>query len=266
MLKQRSSVLAVVVLVLLIASIHIVELVWLFAGMVVYFMAASLHQAISGVAFIEAQGGVLRLLNRLALLAIMVLSILLLYNKRYLIEVNPDRQLAYGLPLVLIVLFFVAEFSKRRVIAFAAFLTLVLLIAMSVNYTHLVSLLIPDMALPRGQFHESGSLAIGLLGSELYVPSWHLQLRSALLYSGLIAIPVSLIFMLIKPSRLSLFISSNALLAFAFCVSPYLYQWLTDLMHYHSSWRISLLIFTPLIFSSVLTVAWKSFIKEGAAT
>ena len=260
--NQYSNILAAVLLGAVIYLTHKLELLWFFIAMTIYLGSASLYQTFSQKDFPEKHAGPLRLLYRVAILLIVILSLLLLFKKRALLDSHTDRMLAYGLPIVLIACIAAAEFLKRRWLGTTLLVLALILVVLSINYTHIASLFMPELALPKGYSHAAPLVAIGYFGDSLAIPGWHLQLRSGLLYSGVVAIPVALILAYIQPDRATLFVSSCAVVAVLFCSSPYLYQWLRDVMAYHSSWRISLLIFTPLIMSLALTNVWR-FLRTG---
>ena len=137
------------------------------------------------------------------------------------------------------------------------YLGVIVLLLFSVDLKHLLSLVKPELAYPLASSHELPLLATGFFGGELKLPGWHLQLRSALLYSGLLSIPLSVVLTILKPSRLTLFVCANAITAFLVCLSPYLYMWLTEMLNYHSPWRIATLIFHPIIIAFALHTLWK---------
>ena len=121
----------------------------------------------------------------------------------------------------------------------------------SIDLKQLYSLFDPSAAYPMPRYPQSPLQVRGIFGGMLELPGWHLQLRAALLYSGIISVPLALAAALIQLSRATLFLAANASMVLIICTSPYLYQWLSDVLYYHSAWRIAGLIFHPIIFASL---------------
>jgi hypothetical protein len=153
-----------------------------------------------------------------------------------------------------VVLFLLDIRFKSKTVLRCAWLVLLILVLGSVNYTHLYSLFVPELALQAGQYYESSAVGIGFFGGELKVPSWHLQLRRGLLYSGVLSIIVAVTLLIVKPNRLSILTAGTGCVAILFCTSPYLYHWLQGVLNYHSPWRISLMIFHPIVWAYVLVM------------
>lgn len=132
------------------------------------------------------------------------------------------------------------------------------LILFSIDFRHFFSLFRPELGYPLPGFHADPVQAEGsITGQMLNLPNWRMQLRQGLLYSGIIGVALSLILVWLEQKRHTIFLAANAIIAFLFLVSPYLYQWLSDCLQYHSPWRIGLLIFHPIIFSASIYYLWE---------
>lgn len=247
-------VVSCLVLVSLIFFTHKLEVVWLAAGLGVYIVAAS----IAGVyrSAIEPHLDSFALIRNVLLLAIIASSIFLTIDEVARWRQNYDALIAYCLPASIALGALVLSMRPSKRLSRLVLCVLVVLLVGSIDLQHLRSLLFPLEALPGQANRELPLLAKGYFGGQLVVPGWHLQLRGALLYSGIVAIFVACALVWTRPNRLHLFLASNALVAVLFCLSPYLYQWLVSLMNYHSPWRILTLLFTPIILAAALTQAW----------
>jgi len=60
-----------------------------------------------------------------------------------------------------------------------------------------------------------------------------------------------------KANRASIFLASSATLSFFVLISPW-YHWLSNILNYHSVWRIAVLIFHPIILILFLRAIWVS--------
>jgi hypothetical protein len=165
-----------------------------------------------------------------------------------------DRLISNFLPIsILLVLFSIELKFVPKAVNLLLGIGLAAVLLLSINYTHLYSLFDPAYALPKGLFFQSSSVAIGYFGGELKVPNWQLQLRSGLLYSGFLSVIFSAIAVYLKPTRATLFLSGSSVIAMLFCASPYLYHWLQSILSYHSPWRITLIVFHPILWALLIS-------------
>lgn len=231
---------------------HRLELLWLGLGMFVYLWAIIVFRVFSTARKIEKLESALLVAFCIGNLMLVFLCLGLLIEHWSRVLNSIDLLLAYSVPVVVLLCgLFVVTFKDLLISKWLIVLIAVVLLS-SISLRHLISLFFPELALPMQVYREHPLVDTGFFGGELFVPSWHLQLRAGLLYSGVVAIPLSLLHAYLKPSRASLFLAGSASVAFLFCVSPYLFQWLRDIMDYHSSWRVAILIFTPLVLSNIL--------------
>lgn len=244
---------------------HQVEVLWFGVACFAYLAASSISRAlsVSECFVVDRDHASLRFVYRLALTVLVALASYYVFQNYE--RSSFDQVLAAALPMFIVVILLLVEFeSVSRTAKLVLLSCMTISILVSLNGVHFLSLFFPDMAVPRGAFHESPSSVAGYFGGALELPGWHLQLRSGLLYSGVLAVPLSLVLAVLRPSLMSLFLGGTALLAITFCLSPYLYHWLKDLMAYHSPWRITLMIFHPLIFA-VCLVDLINYVKRRKA-
>jgi hypothetical protein len=243
-----------ILIMLLLAGVifvaHQTELLWFAVACFAYLASASIYRAVSSdnIYIAYRDHGGLRLMYRLILLVMLVIAACYAYENFQ--TANIDQMLTNILPLLALFALLLVELSViSSQVKIVGLITISIVVCASINITHLLSLFFPEMAVPRGMFVESPSSVQGYFGGALDLPGWHLQLRVGLLFSGVLAVPLSIVLLVIKPNVTSLFVCGTAVLAFIFCLSPYLYHWLKDILYYHSPWRIAILIFHPIVFS-----------------
>jgi hypothetical protein len=262
---NASKLIGLTVLSVLVLFTHKAEILWFAVAWFAYLIAASFSRSLSKEAkyIAERDHYFLRYFYRGALLVTAAYALWFAANE-YPSTGLDDQVLAYLLPVALLSLLFLLDmpFKSKSVMTILMFVFLGLLLA-AVNYTHLYSLFMPELALPAGASYESPAVATGYLGGELKAPSWHLQLRSGLLYTGVLSVPIAIAALAIKPTRLSIFVAGTSCLALLFCISPYLYHWLQALLNYHSPWRISLIIVHPITWALVLVTL--NDVRKGSA-
>lgn len=267
---QRSSLITLFFLAMTVLFVHQLELLWFFVGMVVYLAGETLYEFYksSKINSVSRSNDLIRTVTAFFLLISLIVSIYALISDWQQMLVNIDWLLICIVTIGLIVLLMLMLFCMQgnrgshvvriSILAITSVLSLSLLF--SIDFKQLISLVNPAMAHPPPISHERPLLITGFFGGELKLPSWNLQLRSSLLYSGAVSILLSVVLVLLKPSRLTLFVCSNAVIAFLFCVSPYLYFWLASLLNYHSPWRIAILIFHPIIIAFTLNLVWEKIV------
>lgn len=265
-LRRKSYLICLIGMALIIYYSHKVELVWFAMAFVAYLASLVIRNGLVPHAK-RLETSLVLVLARAGLLALSFGAVLLLFSELggfselglSLGRLELDQLLAHLLVIAVLSLLVLCSFLPVRNSKWLLLLVCGAMIdlALSINYTHLASLFNHQLALPRSSLHELPLVAKGWFGGELIVPGWHLQLRAGLLYSGIVAIPLALLLAVFRPSRLSLFCAANALMVLLFCSSPYLYYWLTHAMNYHSSWRVAILLFHPIVFAAVLLELWR---------
>jgi hypothetical protein len=254
--KCIAPIIAIFVLGIIIFYTHQAEILWFVVAMFCYLATASVSRLGSSKSGYIADRDhiVLRASYLIGLSLLLIVSVWFAITHKYPVFGFSDRLISNVLPIsILLVLFSIElKFVPKAVnLLLAIGLAAVLLI--SINYTHLYSLFDPAYALPKGLFFQSSSVAIGYFGGELKVPNWQLQLRSGLLYSGFLSVIFSSIAVYLKPTRATLFLSGSSLIALLFCASPYLYHWLQSILAYHSPWRITLIVFHPILWALLIS-------------
>jgi len=124
-----------------------------------------------------------------------------------------------------------------------------------IDWGHLRALFVPSMEV-HGRLPHVPRVYKDIQGVTLSLPSWSHQIRWGLLYSGVLAIPVSIYLAVMRRDRGSYFLASGAIIGFLGVSSPYYYTALIQLIPYTSMYRIHLIIFTPIIFSLFFTHVW----------
>ena len=192
-------------------------------------------------------------LGRLVLVVLFFASAWFLLHTLFTQELSADKTLAYGLPILiqLAVLAFLFLRLPSKVVTLITICVFILLLS-TINYQHIASLFFEELGLPVTGDFQSPLLSTTWFGGQLLLPSWHLQLRAGLLYSGLIALPLSLGLLYCKVNYLTLFCAATSVVVILLISSPYLYDWIAYFMNYHSPWRISILYFHVIIWASVL--------------
>ncbi|GGZ99234.1 hypothetical protein GCM10008090_04770 [Arenicella chitinivorans] len=254
--RHHAAVAVAVVLLIQIALTHQLELVWFFVAMLGFAFVQSMCQRSAGGNLAGSYSATLYWFFQLSVVVIVCYTMLLLGEKAITRGVSIDKALAHIIPASVLGLCSLALIFKRRRVSVGILIVAAVLFLFTVDYKHLVSLFVPDMALPSQGYRQQPLLAEGLFDGVLFVPGWHLQLREGFLFAGILAIPIAVVMAYLKPTVMNLFLAVNAVLAFAFCVSPYFYQWLTDVLRYHSAWRVAILLFTPLVLAQSIFFLW----------
>ena len=252
---SASKIVTLLCLSIVIFFTHKAEILWFAVAWFGYLIAASLSRSWStNDQYIVARDHFLLLyFYRAILVLIATFGLWFAVNHSYPKIGFTDQLLANLLPVAISVILFLLDIRfKSKIPLRCIWLVLLALILGSVDYTHLYSLFVPELALQAGQYYESSAIGIGFFGGELKVPSWHLQLRSGLLYSGVLSVIVAVVLLVVNPNRLSILTAGTGCVAMLFCASPYLYHWLQGVLNYHSPWRISLMIFPPIVWAYVL--------------
>jgi len=268
LLKVLQNYIALLVLSLILVLIfysHQFEVLLFVGALFLYLLGLSLTRLFgNGASIMDASQPLYVYVYRCALCALMIIALWVGFKLEER-ATSTDDYLVLLLPVLIFVTLFLADVVSRKKRLFSKFLVLLILgiLLFSVNYTHLVSLFYPDMALPLSGSGERPVVATGWFGSELALPGWHLQLRTGLLWSGVIGAILSLVMVIQKPSPAWVFISINCGFVWLLCVSPYLYTWLSDALAYHSTWRFGMLSFHQLAVAATLALSIQGFYKPS---
>lgn len=269
--NQTAYLLVLFSLFSLIFFTHLVELVWLFIMLFAYSIALW-----SGRIWRELSPQVnerdlwsMNLFGWVAALILVLSSAKMFFHEMIFQKTNIDLLISYGFPLLLgIVLLILAYFvtrQKRLTILKPLVLTMLAGLILTVDFTQLVSLVYPIFDTRLQLPNEQAFMTNGWFNSSLMLPSWNFQLRFGLLYSAVLSIPLSIYLAFRYTSRSTIFIAASSSIAFFFCVSPYFYHWLSYLLNYHSVWRVTIMIFHPLVFAITVNLLFgKSLWKRAA--
>ena len=258
--ESKAALLGFPVLAVLIFYTHQAEVLWFAVACFAYCAAGSLSRNISSLnEFIVDRDNILiRLVYRFLLLALLAYASYFAFTQDYPSWGFSDHVLSNSVPILVLFILAVLEFSNMHLLLNRIQVIAILVIVLAaVNYQQFVSLFFSDLSLPKGQIYTASTVGIGYFGGELRLPSWNLQLRSGLLYSGVLGVLASVFLVAIRPTRASFLVAGTSCLAFVFFVSPYFYHWLQSILNnYHSPWRISIIIFHPIIWAMVLSSLW----------
>ena len=236
---------------LIIYFTHKAEILWFFVAWFAFLAGASLHELLFSISRSSEHTPVrpieLVYFYRVVLIALISLSVWLLFNINQ--EVNTDQLLAMLFTVVVFLCLITVEATKvvYRRLSLASLAVFVLIVFVSLNYQHIYSLFDRSYSLPLSSTHERPLMVIGWFGGKLALPSWDLQLREGLLYSGLVSFLISTYLYIKQPSFASIFCFSTGFIVLVICCSPYLYYWLSYVLDYHSPWRIALISFHPVV-------------------
>lgn len=256
-LDRISLLIAAFVLAVIIYFSHKAELFYFALSILFYFFALVFAQVLRGK---EAEP-VEPAEPLIALAGLLIVAIGLYFSLEFALagfgadqsgRSNLDLIIVAWLPVVVLgsmALLWIGRFKIPTWCARLCFALLLCGLFLLVDYRHVASLFDPSLAYPMGASRQYALIASGWFDAPLKVPGWHLQLREGLLFSGVIALPLSFVLAFIKPSRETLFLASCCFLSLLVCSSPYLYHWLTQVLDYHSVWRIALLVFHPIIYA-----------------
>ncbi len=246
--QQRVLVCMLVLIILLMYFLHQFEVLLLFTSVTVYLFVLALK---NGEEHSHNRIKTVYLGLRLVLFALLFFAI----YKAFTIETDSgiDAYLLRIFPVIisciLIVLHFAGRLNGRS--KFALLFALAGLLLLSINFQHVASLFVPELALPRGASHTQPMIAMGWFGGELSLPGWHHQLRMGLLWSGVIAFIVSAVMIVGERSRGWVFVAANCIFVWSLILSPYIYHWFSVSLNYHSVWRFAMLSFHPLVIAAM---------------
>jgi len=240
-------------LAVMMASTHMIELVWLFIGLMVYSVALWISRIWNSSPYIKNSRDVwvMNCFGVIGLLIVLILSVKLLYVKAFVGNADIDTVIALGLPVTLglIWLLLIYSANKEKWLVFSKLTTVAMFVVLlfTIDYTQLISLFNPEFDMRIQRANEQSFMTEGRFGGMLQLPSWNFQLRAGLLYSGILSIPLAMYLAAFHASRATLFLVAGSFTALFLCISPYFYEWLRSLLGYGSTWRVTLLIFHPII-------------------
>ena len=168
----------------------------------------------------------------------------------YLSLIFPVGILIYIASYPWVMRFFVGS-EKKQIIKVAYFILLGLMLAGILNWQHAVELFFP-ISDPVGR-HVPRDFQ-GILGNWLFLPFWEHQLRGGMLFSGVLSMLVGFMLVFVKRNRATLFIFSTSSLVLLVLLSPYFFTLTAFVIPLASVYRVSLLMFTPLVLAVGLSM------------
>jgi len=253
-LEQWVAIALMALLITLSFFLHQLEVLIFIIAVFLYLVGLSLYRVFSSQSFeglLDARQPALTYLYRTGLIGLFFMATYLLVTSSK-VDQNVDYLIVIVLPVVVFVTLLIVDIlpdSKRSLARWLSLAAFVLLLA-TIDYKHLGSLFVYEWSLPKGISGERPVLATGYFGGILGVAGWDLQLRNGLLWSGIVGGLLSMFMCYRKPSKAWIFISICSGVVWLVCSSPYIYQWLTDALNYHSIWRIAILSFHPLVLAA----------------
>ena len=257
LMQNAPAVALLSIFLITISMLHLFEILLFFSSVLVFLVACSVAKFVgpeSGVYLPETD--LMTLLYRTFLLCAFLLSIV-----SFVADVGNNNMdfLSIWFPPALIALLIFIELRKpRRIVERNFILALAMIFLLStIDYQHLYSLFDPSSSLPRSGSFEKPLVSLGWGGEKLILPSWDFELRQGLLWSGFLGLFVA-IYLVIKTSNQgAIFLLANSVFVWLLCTSPYLYEYITEALNYHSVWRFALLSFHPLILASFICLVFK---------
>jgi hypothetical protein len=245
--------------------LHQLEVLFFVTAIALYFVALSITRALSSnLALAELPfAGLLRIIYWLCLSALILWSLYVGYDM-YEPGMSYDHWLVTVIPTAVLAFLLILDFIGRqwRRVFMSVGVVLILILLLTIHGQHLASLFLPELVLERSGSHERPMLGSGLFNGQLDLPGWHLQLRSGLLWSGLVGLVLSLWCWFKKPSRGMLLLASNSVFVWLLVLNPYLFQWVTNVLDdYHSVWRFAMLSFHPAIIAFCLVSLFRFLIE-----
>ena len=168
----------------------------------------------------------------------------------YLSLIIPVGILIYVVSYQWIMRFFVGS-EKKQIIKVAYFIMLGLMLTGILDWQHAVELFFP-ISDPIGR-HVPRDFQ-GKWGNWLFLPFWEHQLRGGMLFSGVLGMLVGFMLVFVKKNRATLFIFSTTSLVFLVLLSPYFFTLTAFVIPLASVYRVSLLLFTPLVLAVGLSM------------
>ena len=258
----RIELLWLVLLLMTIWFTHKVELVWFVIAIGSYFTVLLISTRATE---IEASWTpALHWLVQAFVVIVLIFSCYLLWSKLPLNALSTDERLMLIVPIVYFAILcgwtsVGLRYNVSAKLKFTLILLIVTSLLLSIDWRHFGSAFWHEWAYPIRSGREWPLIAKGLFGGQLLVPGWHLQLRDGLVPLGLAAVPLAWGLHYFNASRATLFLGVTSSIALLVCVSPYWHTWLREAMNYHSVWRVTLLVFHPVLFALLLITLVRRF-------
>ncbi|MFW2439330.1 MAG: hypothetical protein ACN4GR_08165 [Arenicellales bacterium] len=268
--RNRFLIFTVLLTVLVIAGIHTAQLIWYLIAFLGYYFFIRHADKNPYIRQYEIHKDYTVLSP-----VIGVLIIVLLFVEFYLtgnlsvnaIYNNPIKYISIPVMFVSFWLFsrLLNQTAQNNCLGCALLATFVIIsLYLVIDWEHLRALFVPSMEV-QGRLPHLPRVYENIPGVPLKLPGWGHQIRWGLLYSGVLAVPISIYLAVMRRDRGSYFLASGAIIGFLGVSSPYFFTALIQLIPYSSMYRIHLIIFTPIIFSVFFTHAWMVIKRNGQA-
>lgn len=230
-------------------GVHPAALFWCLTGFVFFGVTLSLHRGdvtdmdVDRAVFVPP--------------TVVILSIFLLWGMYDFVANGHLVRAAWGkaitfLPVLIILLAmgFISFLNRRRagrIPYWASWFVLTVLLLSLVDASHIIELFQKELGTGGAYRYHLPTPVDRILGETLYLPSWEHQLRGGLLFSGLLAIPLSVWLLITHNNRATAFLAGNVLLSMLTLTSPQVFTLFTKVIPLVSVYRVQLLIFHPIV-------------------
>lgn len=258
---NKYLILMVLLSVIVIAGVHTAQLIWYLIAFLGYYMFIRHAENNPFISQYEIHKDYSVLTPIICILIIVLLFVEFYLSGNLSIKaIFKDPKNYISIPIMFVSIWLISRLlnqtAKNNIIWYSLFaIFTVSSLYFVIDWGHLHALFDPSME-AHGRLPHIPREFENLLGVSLSLPSWSHQIRWGLLYSGVLAIPVSIYLAVMKRDRGSYFLASGAIIGFLGISSPYYYTALVQLIPYNSMYRIHLIIFTPIIFSLFFTHVW----------
>jgi len=236
---------------------HKSEILWLTISFMAYGIGISIHHLFQQPNVeLDFWDKLIRYISALLFTLTLIFSIYFYTTKPTLDSSNLIVFIYTSICFVFIIALIITSLFQTQKLSRYLVTIFVVIIILGIDFKQLASLFLPELAYPSDKSWQYPVLKESFFNSYLQLPNWKLQLRAGLLFSGIFGIIASVILVLFKSNRASIFLASSAILSFFVLISPYWYHWLSTILNYHSPWRIAILIFHPIILALFLRTVW----------
>ena len=268
--RNKYLVFIVILSVFVIAGVHTAQLIWYLIGFSGYYLFIRHADKNPFISQYEMHKDYSVLTPIIAMLIIVFIFVeFYLIDNLSITAIFKDPKNYVSIPIMFGSMWLISRLlnqtAKNSIIWYSLFTILTFSsIYFVIDWGHLHALFDPSME-AHGNLPHIPREFENIQGVSLSLPSWSHQIRWGLLYSGVLAIPVSIYLAVMRRDRGSYFLASGAIIGFLGVSSPYYYTALIQLIPYNSMYRIHLIIFTPIIFSLFYTHVWTLFRNNDQA-
>ena len=259
--SNKYLILMVLLSLIVIAGVHTAQLIWYLIAFLGYYMFIRHADNNPFISQYEIHKDYSVLTPVIGMLIIVLLFVELYLTGNLSIKaIFKDPKNYISIPIMFVSIWLISRLLNQTTQNINIWYSLLAIFTVSslyfvIDWGHLHALFDPSME-AHGTLPHIARKFEYIQGISLSLPSWSHQIRWGLLYSGVLAIPVSIYLAVMRRDRGSYFLASGAIIGFLGVSSPYYYAALIQLISYNSMYRIHLMIFTPIIFSLFFTHVW----------